>query len=62
MWVVFGMWYVFAQPGIMHIRHLQEFDTPQACFTEAVELMADNTSDIHMACVPRFIPKAAGGA
>ena len=62
MWVVFGMWYIFAQPGIMHIQHLQEFDTPQNCFAQAMEVMTDNSEETHMACVPRFMPKAEGGA
>ena len=56
------MWYIFAQPGIMHIQYLQEFDTPQDCFAQAMEVMTDNSEDTHMACVPRFMPKAEGSA
>lgn len=54
MWMIMGIWFIFVQPGVIHLQKVQWFDTPQECFQVAMEVMNDNTTPLHMACVPRY--------
>ena len=52
MWVVYGIITVVLQPGILKIVERKEFKDPQACFREAMAIMADEKDPRGMACVP----------
>jgi hypothetical protein len=44
--------YVFISPGVMQLVGTQEFERPEDCFKQAVTVMADKTTQVHMACMP----------
>jgi hypothetical protein len=43
MWVTLGIMYIFISPGVMQLED---------CFKQAVTVMADKTTQVHMACMP----------
>ena len=56
MWITLGVLYVFIEQGIMQITGTKEYENPEDCFREAVAVMADETNQVHMACVPIIKP------
>ena len=52
MWTVIGIVTLAIQPGILQIVEKKDFNSPQDCFQEAMEIMADANDPRGMACVP----------
>lgn len=54
MWTIIGITYIFIAQGVMQITSVEKYESPQACFTKAMEIMQDENIQDHMACVPYY--------
>jgi hypothetical protein len=54
MWTIIGITYIFIGQGVMQITSAEIYESPQACFARAIEIMQDEDILDHMACVPYY--------
>jgi len=54
MWQVIGFYYILVAPNMFRVLEIERFETPQACFAVAMEIMADNEDPRNLACLPKI--------
>ena len=54
MWQVIGFYYILVAPNMFRVLDVKHFDSPQACFSVAMEIMANEEDPRNLACLPKI--------